>query len=126
MKPSINTRKILRKIYGALSFSTALFVFQACYGTMQDLYTDVVVEGIVKSRVTNLPIKGIKVFVDTLLNRKITDSTGKFSIYALAKEKYYIKAMDIDSTENGLYIDKDTTIFTNNSSINVEILLDEK
>jgi hypothetical protein len=57
-------RKVLRAIYGTLSFSTALFVFQACYGTDKDFGADYYLKGIVKSKTTNLPIPGIKVSVE--------------------------------------------------------------
>jgi len=46
--------KLLKKIVGGLSFTTAPFVFQACYGTPQDSGPDAYKEGIVKSKSDDL------------------------------------------------------------------------
>ena len=39
----------IRKIIGGMSLTTAMFIFQACYGTPQDMGLDMLVEGQVKS-----------------------------------------------------------------------------
>ena len=57
-------KKWVRRIVGGLSFTSALFVFQACYGTPQDFGLDILLEGQVKSKSTGLPIQGIKVSVE--------------------------------------------------------------
>ena len=53
-------RNWVRRIIGGISFTSALFVFQACYGTPQDFGFDLFIEGQVKSASTGLPVKGIK------------------------------------------------------------------
>ena len=118
-------RKIFRKIFGFLSFSTALFVFQACYGTPQDIGKDVYINGIVKSKSTNLPIKGIKVTIDNLVNR-LTDSSGFFEFYTTPSDKYEFRFEDIDSTNNGEYHYKDTVIISKENSMLLNIYLNEQ
>lgn len=137
-KRELKTRKILRNIFGGISITAAAFVFQACYGTGPDIDDDVKLTGTVKSNVTNLPIKGIKV---TLSHDEyyygITDKDGNFDFYVSFPKQGYsyldnnyqpdhvgVHFLDIDGVENGLYAD--TTIFINpinkkEISINVEL-----
>lgn len=103
-------RKILRKVYGALSLSSALFVFQACYGTYHDMGMDVYIQGFVKSKITNQPIVGIKVSIENQPQYEVTDSEGKFEIYTSKNSMYKIKFEDIDSIRNGTFISKDTIL----------------
>jgi hypothetical protein len=114
MKAKFNEkkRKILRTIYGALSFSTALFVFQACYGTPKDFGLDVRFFGVVKSKSTNMPIPGIKVSLLVQPQYEITDTAGKFMIDVSKAPEYTFIFEDIDSTKNGTFMTKDTVIKT--------------
>jgi putative lipoprotein (rSAM/lipoprotein system) len=123
-KPISKKRKILRKIYGALSLSTALFVFQACYGPQQDLGADFYIQGVVKSKSTNQPISGIKVSVANQPQYEYTDSTGCFKIYASYASEYKIVFEDIDSTENGNYRSLDTILDIVNDTVYLNISLD--
>lgn len=119
-------RKWIKRIIGGLSFTTAVFVFQACYGTSQDFGNDYLIEGQVKSKTTNLPIKGIKVSVADDHQYVITDSLGNFRFYA--EMKYEIKVMfrDIDSTLNGHYQDRDTVLTSVQQTGFLDIKLDDK
>jgi len=117
-------RKILRKVYGALSLSSALFVFQACYGTPQDLGMDVSIQGSVKSKATNEPIAGVKVSIGNLPQYEITDNEGKFVIYTSRDSIYNVKFEDIDSTKNGTFSTKDTIVKIIDDSTSLNISLD--
>ena len=118
---------ILRKILGGLSFASALFMFQACYGTPQDMQADILIEGQVKSAVTGNPIMGIKVSeVNDASRFQNTSSDGKFSFYSRALENIIIHFEDIDSTENGSYLSKDTVLTNINDHIYLDIALEEK
>ena len=119
-------RNWLRGIIGGLSFTSALFVFQACYGTPQDLGLDVYVTGQVKARSSGLPIKGIKATVTNNMQYEITDENGYFSMYTEMFERLEMRFEDIDSTENGLFADKDTVIEIVSDEIHMEISLEEK
>ena len=119
-------RKILRRIFGALSFSTALFVFQACYGTPGDFGADVYIQGFVKSKTTNLPIPGIKVSITNQPQYEITDNTGKFKIYTTRENNYYIKFEDIDDVKNGAFLPKDTILNIVNESTLLNVYLNDK
>jgi putative lipoprotein (rSAM/lipoprotein system) len=112
MKTKLIDRKrdILRWVYGILSMSTALFIFQACYGTPNDIEKDVHIQGLVKSKTTNAPIPGIKVSVQNQQAYEITDSTGNFNIYSLSFNEFFLKFEDVDSTKNGEFLTKDTVI----------------
>jgi len=116
----------IRKIVGGLSLTSALFVFQACYGTPQDFGLDLLVEGQVKSKTSGLPIKGIKVSVTDNMQYEITDNEGKFSFYTEMLEGLTLQFQDIDSIQNGLYVDKDTVLTEISEKVYLDIKLEEK
>ena len=125
-KIELKSRKLLRTIFGSISFTALAFVFQACYGTGPDPFYDIKLTGTVKSKVTNLPIKGIKValFEEGYLkyNYEFTDKKGNFSFYASVpnREDFYnyqgsmhyksdsvrVHFLDVDGMENGWFADK--------------------
>ena len=124
-KLEIKSRKVLRKIFGGISFTAMAFVFQACYGTPLDNYYDVKFTGTVRSKTTQLPIKGIKVTVNQDgYNYGITNEDGQFDFYAaVSDERNYkdgvsdspnnirVDFVDIDGIENGHFAD--TALFLN-------------
>ena len=99
-----------RKIIGGLCLTSIAFVFQACYGTPQDIGNDLLIEGQVKSKTSGLPIKGIKVSVDQRVQYAKTDENGKFSLYMDKLQHAKIKFTDVDSTQNIWFSNKDTLI----------------
>ena len=144
-KLELKGRKLLRYLFGCVSFTAVAFVFQACYGVVDDY--EVRLTGTVWSKNTNLPIKGIKVAVnDEQFICGMTDENGKFDFYAnVPKGGYYdynendsvsvyrsadsvkVHFMDIDSTQNGYF--NDTTIFVNpanKNEVKINIMLTEK
>lgn len=118
--------KLLRKLIGGLSFTTALFVFQACYGTPQDFGSDLYVEGIVKSKKTGAPIKGIKVSVENFPQYEFTAEDGSFSLYTEITPLCKIMFEDADSDQNGAFLDKDTILTNPYGEIHLDILLEDK
>ena len=116
---------LIKKIIGGLSFTTALFIFQACYGTAQDFGLDLKIEGQVKSKSTGDPIKGIKVSVENSMQYEYTNEEGKFLFYAEIADKMKILFEDIDSSKNGLYINKDTILSDFNDHVYLDILMEE-
>ena len=116
----------IRKIVGGLSFTSAMFIFQACYGTPQDFGLDLLVEGQVKSKTSGLPIKGIKVSVADNMQYEITDEEGKFSFYTEMFESITLQFQDIDSTQNGIFVDKDTVLTQISERVNLDVSLEEK
>ena len=119
-------RKILRTIFGTLSFSSALFIFQACYGTPEDFVTDVSFEGVVKSKTTDLPVTGIKVSLVNQPQTDLTDNTGKFQIYTVKETEYTFRFEDVDANENGSFLTKDTVITNAGKSNILNVKLDVK
>jgi len=114
-----------RKILGGLSLTTAAFIFQACYGTPQDMGLDIYITGQVRSGKTNNPVKGIKVSVTDKLQYEITDAEGKFSLYTETAEKYEIRFEDIDSSQNGIFAAKDTLLTGIDKTVYLNIVLEE-
>jgi hypothetical protein len=114
------------KLIGGMSFATMLFVFQACYGTPQDLNKDLLIEGIVKSATTGNAIKGIKVSVVDLSQHTYSDDNGKFSFYTIYNTSIGLKFEDVDSTQNGSFYPKDTILKNPIDQVFVAISLDEK
>jgi len=104
-----------RKIIGGLCLTSIAFVFQACYGTPQDIGQDLLIEGQVTSKTSGLPIKGIKVSVDERVQYANTDENGKFSLYMDKLQHAKIKFTDVDSTQNIWFSNKDTLITISDS-----------
>ena len=114
-KLELKTRKLLRRIFGGIGATAVAFIFQACYGGMfpepppPNGY-DVKVTGTVKSKTTNLPVKGIKVKNSNSSNSRengITDENGKFSFYIFGtgQTNFRLSFADIDGSENGCFAD---------------------
>ena len=119
-------RNWVRKIIGGLSFTSVLFVFQACYGTPQDFGFDLLIEGQVKSQTSGLPIKGIKVSVADNMQYEITNENGQFSFYTEMLDGLTLQFQDIDSIQNGLYFNKDTVLTELSEKVYLDIMLEEK
>jgi hypothetical protein len=119
-------RNWVRKILGGLSFTTALFVFQACYGTLQDYDMDTLIEGTVKCKTTGQPVLGIQVSSDSPVQTQLTDAAGHFSFYRSWSNNIKISFDDVDFQANGAYYGKDTTIVNPSRSISLEIFLDKR
>ncbi|MGD0756034.1 MAG: radical SAM-associated putative lipoprotein [Bacteroidales bacterium] len=115
-----------RKLLGGLSLTSALFIFQACYGTPHDMGLDIFIEGQVKSEKTNKPIKGIRVSVADMMQYEFTDEEGKFSLYTETADNYDIKFEDIDSSQNGIFAGKDTLLTNIYKTVYLNIALEEK
>lgn len=111
----------VKYLIGGLSFSTALFIFQACYGTMQDFGIDVFVSGKVVSTETGIPLPGIKVMVPHTMQYQITNEKGLFEMYISRSDSMKLQFIDFDSTQNGIYQSKDTLIESQNDSISLFI-----
>jgi hypothetical protein len=116
----------LHKIIGGISFTSVLFIFQACYGTPQDIGNDVLVEGQVKSKTTGQPIKGIRVSSASGTQYQQTDDAGKFSFYSLYVRNLGLRFEDIDSTLNGAFLAKDTILSDIADKVWVDIKLEDK
>ncbi|MCT4590042.1 MAG: radical SAM-associated putative lipoprotein [Carboxylicivirga sp.] len=119
-------KNLIRKIIGGLSFTSALFVFQACYGTPQDFGQDVLIEGQVKSKSTGRPIKGIKVVLPNENQYQLTDEDGKFSVYTYWHEEFKLRFQDIDEEQNGQYAVKDTVLKDVKRKEYLDIVLEDK
>ena len=120
------TRNWKSKLIGTLSFASVLFIFQACYGTPQDLGNDIFIEGQVKSKTTGEPIKGIKVSVVDKMQSEYTNDEGKFSLYTELADNYTVKFEDVDSTLNGVYNNADTILGKINKNVYLDIALEKK
>ena len=119
-------RKILRRVFGVLSLSSALFVFQACYGTPKDMGSDVYIQGLVKSKATNQPIPGIKVSILNHPQYELTDQAGMFKIYTSKEDSYTIRFEDIASNQSVKFLPKDTVIGIVNESTILNVSLNAK
>lgn len=119
-------RNWTRTLLAGISLTSAMFIFQACYGTPQDFGPDVLIEGQVKSKTSGLPIKGIKVSVEYNSQYEFTDENGSFSFYTELIKDLKLQFTDIDSTQNGLYINKDTVLNDSSTKVYLDILLEEK
>jgi hypothetical protein len=119
-------RNWIRKIVSGLSLTSAVFIFQACYGTPIDFGNDLLIEGQVKSKSSGLTIKGIKVLVAENMQYEITDVNGEFSFYTEMRKNITLRFTDIDSIQNGLYNNRDTVLTKLTGNIYLDIVLEEK
>jgi hypothetical protein len=71
---------------------------------------DIRIRGVVKSKTTKDPIKGIKVSVKDMYSYELTDSIGGFQFYVPQEEGYILRFEDIDGAENGSYKPKETFV----------------
>ena len=115
-----------RKLLGGLSLTSALFIFQACYGTPHDFGLDIFIEGQVKSKTTDRPVKGIKVSVADKMQFEYTNEEGKFSFYTEIADSYKINFEDVDSNQNGIFANRDTVLKNINEKVYLNIVLAEK
>lgn len=116
----------IRKLIGGLSFGSALFFFQACYGTPQDLKLDMLVEGTVKSSASGLPVKGIKVSVPDSGSSQITGEDGKYSLWTMFTDSTRISFEDTDLTADGAFLKKDTLIAVPQERVQMNVMLAPK
>ena len=116
----------IRKIVGGLSLTSVLFVFQACYGTPQDFEPDLLIEGKVVSQASGLPIEGIEVSIADNMQYEYTNDKGEFSFYTVLNYSYTIAFKDVDSTQNGAYINRDTILTNIQDNVFLDIKLEEK
>jgi putative lipoprotein (rSAM/lipoprotein system) len=118
---SLKCRKIINNVLKGFSLTTAMFIFQACYG-IPAAFPNALVEGRVVSNKDNQGIRGIKVSVGYYYyidvnnfysysdSCTVTDHNGYFSFHTTLDERGAAMSdavffNDIDSTENGLYED---------------------
>ena len=118
-------RKQIKTLLGGISFTTALFVFQACYGMPQDMQDDVFIQGKVVSQSTNLPIEGIKVESDIHEHFGVTDRQGEFTFYTPWAESLKLTIEDTDPESAGSYVRKDTVLATPEQELFLHIALEE-
>jgi hypothetical protein len=116
----------IRKILGGISLTSALFVFQTCYGTPQDAGLDLLIEGQVTSKLSGLPVEGIKVSVAENSQHRFTDPEGKFSFYTGMLENLTLLFEDVYSVQNGSFKSRDTVLTKYQDKIYLDIELEEK
>jgi hypothetical protein len=117
-------RNWIRRIIKGLSLTSALFVFQACYGTPHDFGLDLFIEGQVKSKTTDLPIEGIKVSVPGKMQYELTDNKGHFSFYTELMNNVLVRFEDIDAAQNGVFAKKDTILTIQSGKVFLDIKLE--
>lgn len=122
----IDARKLKRRVFGFLSFSTALFVFQACYGTPQDFQDYMMLEGKVVSTKTAKPVAGIKVSTLNPEHHDITGDSGRFVLHTDLNSEYFVSFEDLDPEMDGNFTGKDTLIVTSEPFAYLYISLEEK
>lgn len=115
-----------RGLIGGLSFTSALFVFQACYGMPQDFYPQISYSGQVKSRANGQALEGIKVSFKDLDGFDYTNEEGEFLLFSDTVDRATLLFEDVDSTENGSFASKDTLILNPLEESFLEIELEEK
>lgn len=116
----------LRNIAKGLSFTSALFIFQCCYGTPQDFNPDIKVQGLVKSKTGGNAIVGVKVSIANNAQYEHTNEEGLFSFYTEPASTLTLKFEDTDADENGAFTNKDTVLADIWENVYLDIEMEEK
>lgn len=119
-------RLTLGKLLKYTGLTTSLFIFQACYGTPNDLPQDQL-RGNVRSSLTDSLIEGIQVMLidpgtqDT--HSVMTDEYGSFTFpgYGNFDSSLIINAQDIDGEQNGSYRETQIILNPKESFVSVEM-----
>lgn len=111
---------------GGLSLTSAMFIFQACYGTPQDFGYDILVEGKVTAKTTGLAIPGIKVVVGDNIQFTLTNEEGYFSFYTISDTQIPIRFQDIDRELNGSFGDKEIIVSAVEDRVYLNVDLQEE
>ncbi len=120
-------KRWFRNLLGGLSLTSALFVFQACYGSPQhDPGDDVYIEGYVRSKTTGDSIQGIKVSIPAQGGFELTDEKAFFSFHSGDFNTAEFLFEDADSTQNGSYANLDTIVNNTTGHIFLNISLEDK
>jgi putative lipoprotein (rSAM/lipoprotein system) len=112
-------------ILGGLSFTSALFIFQACYGMPQDFYEEIQFTGHVKSKSTGKPVEGILVSLNNNLTCETLEN-GEFQIFSERIDQAKLSFRDVDGDKNGAYLTQDTVIMQPDEHVILEIELEEE
>ena len=136
MKKIINfSSKICGFIVVILGFSATT---SSCKYGMPPMGYDIKLSGTVKSKTTNLPIKGIKVSRPNSSTYEITDENGEFSFDTFIFDRFDkytnyrsdsipILFTDIDGIENGYFADKEVIIDpAHKDEIKINVKLENK
>jgi len=113
----------MSRLLMGLSFTSVLFVFQACYGTPQDFGADILIEGIVKAKNGGEPLPGIKVSLgsaDQKSQYTYTDKSGRFGMYAMTNDSIHVSFRDTI----GAFTPKDTVLVNKGESLMVTVELE--
>jgi hypothetical protein len=120
-------KKWFKKLIGGISFTAALFIFQACYGTPQDIpELDIKVTGKVLSAEDGSPLAYISVRDNDLGGYQITDENGEFHYYRDYADSIMLNFRDEATNQPNLYASKDTVIHNVFDDVHFEIKLNAK
>ena len=114
-----------RGIIGGLSFTSALFIFQACYGMPQDFYPETLYSGLVKSKTSGQALGGIKVSIKDTPLYEFTNEEGEFMLVSEVVDQAILLFEDVDGEKNGTYASKDTVLSYPGDNVVLEIELEE-
>ena len=130
-------RKILRKVFRAISVSVVSLILQACYGifppeTIECEYgmpypesQQTSITGTVVSRKTGQPIFGIKVSIEGTNYSARTNEDGEFSFWVPIRDVYKIIFEDVDGPYNdGLFKTDKFTLKQNSTYYKLLISMD--
>ena len=124
-KLKAKNRKLLRILLSTLGFSTALFVFQACYGTKKDFGIDVAIKGCVKSKHNDKPLSGIKVSVENYPQYTYTDNNGNFVLYGSHNQQYKLNFTDNSQANSSLLTTIDTVVSVKRNAPTLAIFMNK-
>ncbi len=122
-------RNILGFCLKTFSLSAMMFIFQACYGSMQEVpSTERAVSIKILSKVDGKPIPNIHVDVNRqhFSTSSSSNEQGNVRFYLENLQTYVLKFSDIDgNTNGGNFASKDTSISITDSGNTFEIFLEK-
>lgn len=121
--------KLIRKILKGVSLTAAMFVFQACYGTMDDYYQTKVTFHVV-DKDSGEPLEGVRIWEQSLNTSDSSDIGNARYIADYTDENGMATIWANDGIERFTFIDKDSiyipfdTIFNPLDVDTVDIVLE--
>jgi len=105
-------RSLRRGLLGGLSFGTALFVFQACYGTPQDMEFDdqIPVYGTIHSSSQGEALDSIRVWDRETLQYGITNHRGEFEFWIPRRDSVWLRIEALEERSGPSFEPRDTLV----------------
>ena len=118
LEKKLNMKRI-RNIFKCVSLTAAMFVFQACYGTMEDYYENHITFHVVDN-ITGEPLQGIQIWIQYLHANDSTPYENSRYLVDYTDENGLANAWLESNLNQFLFIDKDSVYIPTDTIMSVK------